>query len=211
MPSGAKRALGPGDGIITGEVHWDAIAAGVVVMLVGQLLLTLLAAALAGLTIDTTRAPSEATVAWIAFAWWAIAGIASAFAGAWTAGWSAGSKAGTDRTEGAFQGFLTWAVTTLLISVVVLGLASGSAVATRLGGPMAFEVPRVEQGIAVSEQTAQAAATASLAAFVALLAASVAAMGGGYFGVAHAKRTLIDAGVVTKAEDVASTKRTAKA
>ena len=105
------RTFLDGDGVTTGEVHWGAVIAGVIVALTGQVLLTLLGAGL-GATFDATRGDvlSGETVAWGAYAWWAVTGIACAFAGGWTAGWVAGSYPSVDRIEGSFQGFLTWGV-----------------------------------------------------------------------------------------------------
>jgi hypothetical protein len=201
MASGLRAFL-DGDGVTTGEVHWGAVVAGVIVALTGQVLLTLLGAGL-GASFDATRGDvlSGETVAWGAYAWWAVTGIACAFAGGWTAGWVAGSYPSVDRIEGSFQGFLAWGAATLIISVVVLGLASGSVIAARIGGPLVGEatgssVVVAGQVLTPAEQEAanDAAAQAALWSFFALIVGAAGAIGGGYLGVGHAKRIIADGG-----------------
>jgi hypothetical protein len=186
-----------GDGVTTGEVHWSAVFAGVVVALVGQVLLTLLGAGLGAATFDPSPSGNvnDERVAIGAFAFWAVSGIAAAFAGGWTAGWVSGAAPSVDRIEGAFQAFLAWSLATLIVAVLVFGLATGSALSTRLGGPMAMNltapIERAAEGSpAAQEEVADATAKASLGAFFALLIGAIAAMGGGYFGVTHAKRAI---------------------
>lgn len=189
------RSFLDGDGVTTGEVHWGAVVAGVIVALTGQVLLTLLGAGL-GASFDATRGDvlSGETVAWGAYAWWAVSGIACAFAGGWTAGWVAGSYPSVDRIEGSFQGFLTWGAATLIVGILVLGLASGSVFAARVGGPLVSDSTVVVAGQALSpaeqEAARDAAATAALWSFFALIIGAAGSIGGGYLGVAHAKRMI---------------------
>ncbi len=185
-----------GDGVTTGEVHWGAVVAGVIVALTGQVLLTLLGAGL-GASFDAARgdALSGETVAWGAYAWWAVTGIASSFAGGWTAGWVAGSYPSVDRIEGSFQGFLSWGATTLIIGVLVLGLASGSAFSSRVGGPLARGTTTAGQVLTDAEK--EAAAQAALWSFFALIVGAAGAIGGGYLGVGHARRMIADGGKQT--------------
>lgn len=201
MPLGSRFGhLMRGDGVTTGEVHWGAVLAGIIVTLVGQTLLTLLGAGLGAASFDPTQGDrlTGEGAAWGAYAYWVIAGIASAFAGGWTAGWVAGSLPRTDRIEGSFQGFLAWGSSTLIVVALVLGLASGSVVAARLGGPLgAGTIERLTDtttpspsGAADQEQVADAASAAALWSFFALLIGAFAAMGGGYLGVGHAKRMI---------------------
>ena len=201
MASGFRTFL-DGDGVTTGEVHWGAVAAGVIVALTGQMLLTLLGAGL-GASFDTTRGDvlSGETVAWGAYAWWAVTGIACAFTGGWTAGWVAGSYPSVDRIEGSFQGFLTWGTATLIIGILVLGLASGSVFAARIGGPLVGEATGSSTVVAgevltPAEQEAarDAAAQAALWSFFALIVGAAGAIGGGYLGVGHAKRLIAESG-----------------
>src|SRR5690349_20838187 len=111
MASSQFHAFMGGDGVTTGEVHWGAVIAGVIVALVGQLLFVLLGTGLGAATFDDANAD---TIAMGAFAWWLVSGIASGFAGGWTAGWVSGSHPNTDRIEGAWQAFLSWAAAALI-------------------------------------------------------------------------------------------------
>src|SRR5262249_32349439 len=127
--------------------------AGVIVSLIGQLLLSLLGAGLGAASFDSVGSD---TLAWGAYAWWAVTGIASAFAGGWTAGWVAGSSPSVDRIEGPFQAFLSWASASIIVAVLVFGLAAGSVLSSRLGGPMAIGLVSP-----VTERTVERAAEGS--------------------------------------------------
>ena len=206
--AGSFRTFLDGDGVTTGEVHWGAVAAGVIVMMSGQILLTLLGAGL-GASFDAGRGDtlSGETIAWAAYAWWAISGIASAFAGGWTAGWVAGSHPSVDRIEGSFQGFLTWGAATLLVGVVVLGLASGSLLASRVGGPLAETARTVATDAGTPTEAArEAVAAAALWSFFALVVGAAGSIGGGFLGVTHAKRLIAAGG-----NQRSAAKRTGKA
>lgn len=211
----AFRTFMGGDNVTTGEVHWSAVFAGVIVSLIGQVLLTLLGAGLGAATFDTVGADANAdanTVAWGAFAWWAVSGIACAFAGGWTAGWVAGSSPSVDRIEGPFQAFLSWGTATLLVAAIVFGIAAGSAFSTRLGGPLSYANPirqaeatidRAANGdAAAQERVTDATAKATLASFFVLIIGAIAAMGGGYLGVANAKRVIARSPGSTTTADV---------
>lgn len=190
------RTFMGGDGVTTGEVHWSAVFAGAIIALVGHVLLTLLGAGLGAASFDPSPSGEVSDMAKTgAFAFWAVAGIASSFAGGWAAGWVAGSSPSVDRIEGAFQAFLGWAVATLVMAVLVFGLATGSTLSSRLGGPLAVNVPieRAAEGSpAAQEAVADATAKAALGGFFALLIGAIAAMGGGTFGTVHAKRMIAD-------------------
>lgn len=186
-----------GDGTTTGEVHWSAVFAGLLVALVGQILFTLLGAGLGAASFDPSPSGNvdEGRAAVGAFAFWAVSGVAAAFAGGWTAGWVAGSSPSVDRVEGGFQAFLAWAATTVAVAILVFGLATGSVLSTRLGGPMAANLTApIEQAAegspAAQETVADATAKAALGGFFALLIGAIASMGGGYIGVGHAKRMI---------------------
>jgi hypothetical protein len=181
-----------GDGVTTGEVHWGAVFAGVIVALTGQVLLTLLGAGL-GASFDATRGDvlSGETAAWGAYAWWAVTGIACAFAGGWTAGWVAGSTPSVDRIEGSFRispggrDVDRHFGVGLSELVGVCGARAGRWRCGRFGG-----------GSNVTEQEAarDAAAQAALWSFFALIIGAAGSIGGGYLGVAHAKRLIAASG-----------------
>ena len=192
MASSRFRAFMGGDGVTTGEVHWGAVLAGIIVSLVGQLLLSLLGAGLGATTIDDANAD---TIAVGAFAWWIVTGIACAFAGGWTAGWVAGSSPTVDRIEGPFQAFLSWACTALIIAAVIFTLAATSPLVARMAGPLSYSLTRTVERAAEGSQPAQEAVAdiaskGALASFFALLIGAIVAMGGGYLGVVEAKRMI---------------------
>jgi hypothetical protein len=138
------------------------------VTLVGQVLWSLLGVGI-GITAVRDPAADTETVAWIAYTYWAVTGIASAAAGGWTAGWVAGTAPRVDRIEGGFQGFLSWAVATLALTLVILGLAgSPLGITSLIAGPLAV---------------AAATAEAAIWGFVALVFGAMASMGAAYLAV----------------------------
>jgi hypothetical protein len=168
------------DGVTTGEVYWSAVIAGALVTLVGQVLWSLLGAGIGAAALSEGAADAE-TVAWGGYAYWAVTGIASAAAGGWTAGWVSGSDPSVDRIEGGFQGFLAWTVATLVLTLVILGLAGSPLGFTSvLGGPLVM---------------AAGTATAALWSFFALILGAAAAIGAAYLsvGVMHMPRTAVTA------------------
>lgn len=187
-----------GDGVTTGEVHWSAVGAGVLVALAGTLMLTLLGAVLGFAAYDPAQGDraSDASFMWGAYALWGSSAVFSAFAGGWTAGWVAGARPDVDRIEGGFQGFLAWAASTLVVAALVIG--SGSAIASRVGGPLVIDradrVVDTSTGatltLAEQQAAAEAASMAALVGFLTLLAGSLAGMAGGAAGVAHAKHII---------------------
>jgi hypothetical protein len=154
----------------TGEVHWNAVFAGVVVALATQILLALLGIAVGAATFAPDDAGEAATNGWVAYAWWSISGIAAAFAGGWTAG-NVSSAVDDSRYEGAFQGFISWAVSLVLMAVFLVGSVGATGIAARLAGPLALPSP-----------TQHSLAVAALWAFIALLIGAGASLAGGYFG-----------------------------
>lgn len=192
MASSRFHAFMGGDGVTTGEVHWGAVVAGVIVALVGQVLFTLLGAGLGAATFDDASAD---TITLGAFAWWLVSGIASAFAGGWTAGWVSGSSPSVDRVEGAWQAFLSWAAAALIVAALVLSMAASSTLVARMAGPLTYSVTRTVERAAAGSEGDQAVVAdvtqkGALASFFALLIGAVLAMGGGYLGVQNAKRTI---------------------
>jgi hypothetical protein len=153
-----------------GPVSWGAVIGGVFVALVVHILLNMLGVGIGAASIDVGEKSAEAaqTLSWSAFAWWSISGIIAAFVGGWVAGNSA--EVGGS-IEGGFHGFLSWAVTTVLI-VAFAALAAGGAAAA--AGALLSPL---------STATAQTAfATFTLASLVALLIGAAAAIWGGWLG-----------------------------
>jgi len=191
MANGFHAFMG-GDGVTTGEVHWGAVFAGVIVALVGQLLFTLLGAGLGAATFDDSSAD---TIALGAFAWWLVSGIAAGFAGGWAAGWVSGSAPSVDRIEGAWQAFLSWALAALIAASLVLTMASSSTLIARMAGPLSYSVTRTVERAAAGSEADQAVVAdvtqkGALTSFFALIIGAVVAMGGGYLGVQSAKRAI---------------------
>lgn len=160
----------------TGEVHWNAVVAGVVIALATQILLMLLGLAVGAATLDADTSAEAARNGWVAYAWWAIAGIAGSFAGGWAAG-NISSAVDHDRFEGAFQGFMSWALTVVLVATFLSSSAGGAPYIVRLAGPLAMQVP-----------TQHAVAVGALWAFIALLSGAAAALIAGYLGSGFVRR-----------------------
>ena len=160
----------------TGEVHWNAVIAGVVVAVATQILLTVLGVAVGAATFDVSEATSPAP--WLADAWWAISAIAAAFAGGWTAG-NVSAAVDADRFEGAFQGFMTWGLSLIAVSFLLVNSTGATGAASRLAGPLALQAA-----------TQHAAAVGALWAFAALVIGAGAALAGGFFGSGHVRRSL---------------------
>jgi cytochrome bd-type quinol oxidase subunit 2 len=107
-------------------------------------------------------------------AWWSISGIIAAFAGGWAAGLLA---AGAESPNGTLHGFLSWAVT---IVVVITGDAIATGTAAAALGAMFAPIPTfIERPQETSEAAQSVVAVFSLASFVALLIGAVAATWGG--------------------------------
>src|SRR6476619_4773926 len=111
------------------RISWGAIAAGIVVVLVVQLMLMLLGLAIGTATIDpaTTGSPEATTLGIGGGIWWLLATAISVFAGAWVAGRLAGMPTSTD---GMLHGIVTWAAATLLgiylLTTTIGGLVGGA-------------------------------------------------------------------------------------
>jgi ElaB/YqjD/DUF883 family membrane-anchored ribosome-binding protein len=111
------------------RISWGAILAGVVVVLVVQMLLMLLGLALGTATIDPAAAdtPEASTLGIGGGVWWLAATAISVFVGGWVAGRLAGMP---DNTDGMLHGFVAWAVATLigiyLLSTAIGGLLGGA-------------------------------------------------------------------------------------
>lgn len=100
------------------RISWGAIFAGIVVVLVVQLLLMLLGLAIGTATIDPASqdTPSATTLGTTGGIWWIVSTAISVFAGAWVAGRLAGMPT---KTDGMLHGVVTWAAATLLAFYVL--------------------------------------------------------------------------------------------
>lgn len=132
------------------RISWGAIAAGIVVVLVVQLLLMLLGLAIGTATIDpaTTGSPEATTLGIGGGIWWLVATALSVFAGALVAGRLAGMPTPTD---GMLHGIVTWAAATLL-GIYLLTTTIGGLVGGAFGalGTAAQAIGQGSQGLAAS-------------------------------------------------------------
>jgi hypothetical protein len=151
---------------------------GVFAALVTQLMLGLLIVGLGLTAADTTTvagsAPAPQTVAWSAFAGWAITGIIAAFVGGAVAGWMAGAVDGSP----GFHGLATWAVITVVIAAAASFLAGAGSALGALAGPYFTPMRGQQLSPAELEAAANTAGAMALASFVALALGAFAA----YFG-----------------------------
>jgi hypothetical protein len=164
---------------LTSPVAWGAVVGGVFVALVVHILLNMLGAGIGAISMEV-KAPTEGeaqAIGWGAFAWWSTSGIIAAFVGGWAAGVLA---AAGDSRNGVLHGFLSWAVTTVL---VVTGAAIATGTAAAAIGAMFAPLPTfTERPQETSEAAQTAIAVFSLASVVALLIGAVAASWGGWLG-----------------------------
>ncbi len=111
------------------RISWGAIIAGIVVVLVVQMLLMLLGLAIGAATVDpaTADTPQAATLGTSGAVWWLAATAIAVFAGAWVA---ARLAAVPSRLDGGLHGLVTWAAATLLgiylLSTTIGGLLGGA-------------------------------------------------------------------------------------
>lgn len=97
------------------RISWGAVIAGVIIVLIVQLLLSLLGVGIGASSIDPTQnegTPEASTFGIGAGLWWVICSLVAVFAGAWVAGRLAGMP---DRTDGALHGLVAWGLSMLLV------------------------------------------------------------------------------------------------
>ena len=121
--------------IMINSISWGAVLAGVVVMLVVQLLINMIGVGIGASTLDpgTGDNPSAASFSIGAGLWFLIAGILASLAGGYAAGRLSGRP--KDSTAG-WHGITTWAVATLVIFYLLtssLGGLLGGAYRTMTG------------------------------------------------------------------------------
>jgi hypothetical protein len=125
--------------VMLNRVSWAAVLAGVVVMLVTQLLLNMLGIGIGIATLDpgTGDNPAASTFSIGAAIWWTLSGIIASFVGGYVAGRLSGRP--KESTTG-WHGITAWALTTLLIFYLLtstVGAIVGgtfSTVSNALGG-----------------------------------------------------------------------------
>jgi hypothetical protein len=96
------------------RTSWGAIFAGVAIVLIVQVLLSMLGVGVGASTVDVTQgqSPEASTIGIGAGIWWVVASLISVAAGAWVAGRLAGMP---KRMDGALHGLVTWALSALVV------------------------------------------------------------------------------------------------
>lgn len=163
---------------LASPVSWGAVVGGVFVALVVHILLNMLGAGVGAVSMEGPTEREAQTVGWGAFAWWSVSGIIAAFLGGWAAGAFSGANGSSN---GGIHGFLSWAVTTVL---VVVGAAVATGTAAAVIGAMFAPLPTgaTETPQEASEAARTAIAVFSLASVIALLIGAVAATWAGRLG-----------------------------
>ena len=124
----APRA-GEVTGVAGRRISWGAVFAGVIIVLIVQLLLSLLGVGIGASTIDPTQhggTPEASSFGIGAGLWWVICSLISVFAGSWVAGRLAGMP---DRTDGMLHGLVAWGLSMLLVLYLLT-----TAVSSLIGG-----------------------------------------------------------------------------
>lgn len=179
---------------------WSAVFAGVVASLIFQVLLLMAGYGFGLLTIDVPTAEgAPKAVSWAVFAWWAVAGVISAFVGGWVAGCFSETFTAESR---AAHALMTWAVATLIV-IGTAAFATNTSIAHGLAGPAGTVLTQYDrflnrgpqpaaQARAAQPQLDQARrnlALAMLASFVALIVGAGAAVAGSQWMPDEATRT----------------------
>ena len=179
------------------RIYWPGIVWGAVAAVMVQILLTLLGIGVGVLSFDRTSDPAMGT--WMAFGWWALAGIIAAFIGGWFAG-----RTNAGDASGAMQGLAAWAVSALIVIGATTVAATGAAgVLANVAGPVVATVTGSElQQSTQNSQTTGAGTTIiapqtesarqhlgsmMLATFFALIIGAIAGLFGGQIGAKPAR------------------------
>jgi len=141
-------------------VSWGAIFAGVVVGLSLNLVLNLLGVAAGLMTVDVANNPSSVSNAPIVAAVWnAISMLIAAFAGGYVAARMSGLKR---KSDGILHGFVSWGVTTILLTGILAaaagalsnqlfngitrGVTQGAMTSQNVGGDFGRQVQALTRG-----------------------------------------------------------------
>jgi hypothetical protein len=127
------------------RISWAAIFAGIIIVLVIQLTLSLFGIGIGASTIDPLQGetPTASSFSIGAAIWWVVVSIIALFAGGWVAGRLAGMP---QETDGLLHGFITWGASTL-VAVYFLTSAAGS-ILTGTFGVMGDALAATGQGMA---------------------------------------------------------------
>jgi len=125
--------------VMLSRISWGSVFAGVVVVLVTQLVLNLLGMGIGAATLNPVEgeSPSATSFSIGAGIWFALSGILAALAGGYTAGRLAGVP---NESTAGWHGLTTWALTTLvifyLLGSIIGGIVGGAyrGMTSALGG-----------------------------------------------------------------------------
>lgn len=123
----AGEAVVPDDRrtLLRNRVSWGAILAGVAAALVTQLLLNMLGLGVGASSLDAMNTgdnPSASGFSISAGVWWTLSGIIASLIGGVVAGRLCGTS---DGNTAHWHGFVSWAVTTLLIFYLLTSVVGG--------------------------------------------------------------------------------------
>ncbi|MBL8658472.1 MAG: hypothetical protein JNM75_01815 [Rhodospirillales bacterium] len=137
------------------RTSWGAILAGVIIVLIVQVLLSMLGVGIGASTVDVVegQSPQASTIGIGAGIWWVVASLISVAVGAWVAGRLAGMP---KRIDGALHGLVTWGLSAL----VVFYLAT-SAMSSLVGGAFSVVGSAVQTAGQAVYQGGQAASNAA--------------------------------------------------
>lgn len=163
---------------LSSPVDWGAVVGGVFVALVVHILLNMVGAGVGAVSMNAPTEGEARAIGWGAFAWWSVSGIIAAIAGGWAAGIFSRANGSSN---GGLHGFLSWAVTTVLV-VTGAAVATGTAAAVigAMFAPLPTAVTQTPQETSEAAQTA--IAVFSIASVIALLVGAAAATWAGRIG-----------------------------
>lgn len=136
--------------VLLNRVSWGAVSAGVAVSLVVHLILNLLGIGIGVIANPVVETADSTGISIAAMAWWAVAGILSAFCGGYTAGRLAGEP--SESTAG-WHGITAWAV-----SIVVITVLMTTAAGVLVGGNFTFMTDMTRDDVVISTDAAPGAA-----------------------------------------------------
>ena len=153
------------------RMSWQAIFAGVVLVLSLQVLLSLLGAGIGLNTVNTNAGstPDASSFGLGAGLWWVVSSCLALFVGGYAAAWLAGNEI---KFDGMLHGLIAWAITTIvtlyLLSSAVGGLVGGGfsalgSVASATGGTVKEAAVPVANAVGLSPDMLQQQARAYLA------------------------------------------------
>ena len=152
------------------RVSWQAILAGVVLVLAVQVVLSLLGAGIGLTTVNTNAGstPDAGSFGIGAGVWWIVSSCLALFAGGYAAAWLAGNEI---KFDGMLHGLTVWAIATLLTlyllssavgSVVGGGFSALGSLASATGGVVKDAATPVANAVGISPDVVQQQARAYL-------------------------------------------------